>query len=443
VPPKSAESDSPVSPTSAFIHVSRRAASVWLGAGRRSPVGPAESAVPAGPSRVSIARRSTSPSDAGRPVWAAILSGRISCSRAPAGTSTVGSSRSVSPAARTSARPAGSAPMTSALNVLPENPGAPDASGSGSAPATSRIEIGGPAGRPSSPSRRASTSTPTGSCPASATPGELAAGGCGASRIITGASSARPDIARRRPVVCRPALASSRLILAPSGKGGAPVIRKRWPPLSISRPWRVLDSTVAPIGWPPLRFCAGPAELSACGWWLPAGTIGTTRGGATGPVIGARSGSGRAPRCRALRGWSGGGPGTRSDGGSRPGRGCPAGGRRRGQASTRRTAWPSAHRPPTTLARSSPDPRPSWTSTLARPKSPSNSRTRRLRRASACARLIASQVLPTPPLPDAIARIRLMPTGPARPHAPPAANRHRAHSRVPDGEAGGARGRPG
>ena len=50
--------------------------------------------------------------------------------------------------------------------------------------------------------------------------------------------------------------------------------------------------------------------------------------------------------------------------------------------------------------------RPSWMSTLARPRSPSNSSTRRPCRASACASVMANQVLPTPPLPEATAMSR-------------------------------------
>ena len=49
---------------------------------------------------------------------------------------------------------------------------------------------------------------------------------------------------------------------------------------------------------------------------------------------------------------------------------------------------------------------PSWMSTLARPRSASNSSTRRPFRASACASVMANQVLPTPPLPDPTATQR-------------------------------------
>src|SRR6185436_17387128 len=52
--------------------------------------------------------------------------------------------------------------------------------------------------------------------------------------------------------------------------------------------------------------------------------------------------------------------------------------------------------------------RPSWTSTLARPRSPSNSSTRLPAFASACDSVTENQVLPTPPLPEATA-IRFFP----------------------------------
>jgi hypothetical protein len=47
--------------------------------------------------------------------------------------------------------------------------------------------------------------------------------------------------------------------------------------------------------------------------------------------------------------------------------------------------------------------RPSCTSTLARPMSPSNSKTLRPERAASDASVTASHVLPTPPLPEAMA----------------------------------------
>src|SRR2546430_1501056 len=56
-----------------------------------------------------------------------------------------------------------------------------------------------------------------------------------------------------------------------------------------------------------------------------------------------------------------------------------------------------------TLARSRCGVTPSWTSTLARPRSPSKSRARCPARATAWARVIQNQVLPTPPLPEATA----------------------------------------
>ena len=50
--------------------------------------------------------------------------------------------------------------------------------------------------------------------------------------------------------------------------------------------------------------------------------------------------------------------------------------------------------------------RPSWMSTLASPRSASNSSTRLPCRASAWASVMANQVLPTPPLPEAMAMVR-------------------------------------
>src|ERR1700722_1506434 len=63
-------------------------------------------------------------------------------------------------------------------------------------------------------------------------------------------------------------------------------------------------------------------------------------------------------------------------------------------------------RPERMAPRSTRGVRPSCTSTLARPRSASNSRTRRPARVNAWDNVIASQVFPTPPLPEAIAMNR-------------------------------------